>query len=70
MYESEWSGTATANLLSAGFIETPFGTAHDFKTPPISSRKSKCRREAWCSWMTNRFLINLRVFQPRLKNHS
>src|SRR5215208_5722867 len=32
----------------------PFGTAHDASTPSRSSRRSQCRRRAWCSWMTKR----------------
>src|SRR5436853_2354469 len=32
----------------------PLGTAHDTPTPSFSSRKSQCRRRAWCSCTTNR----------------
>src|SRR5256885_5394410 len=39
----------------------PLGTAHDTPTPSFSSRKSQCRRRAWCSWTTNRgALVSLR----------
>ena len=31
---------------------TPRGTAQLTSTPSRSSRKSQCRRDAWCSWMT------------------
>ena len=33
---------------------TPLGSAHETSTPSRSSRKSQCRRRAWCSWTTNR----------------
>src|SRR5256885_6116142 len=39
----------------------PLGTAHETPTPSFSSRKSQCRRRAWCSWTTNRgALVSLR----------
>src|SRR5262245_34618966 len=34
------SSTAMASLLTAGSSDGPLGTAHDFSTPPSSSRKS------------------------------
>src|SRR5213594_1013411 len=42
MYSSGWSSTGTASRFSLGSYVGPFGTAHDFKTPPISNRKSQC----------------------------
>ena len=43
-----------ARRLSRGSVDGPFGTAQDFRTPSTSSRKSKCRLEASCRWITNR----------------
>src|SRR2546430_2732933 len=43
-YSMGWSSTCTARRLSAGSREGPLGTAHDFNTPSISSRRSKWRR--------------------------
>jgi hypothetical protein len=34
------------------------GRAQDLRTPSISSLKSKCNREAWCSWTTKRYRIS------------
>ncbi len=31
---------AVVSRLSLGFVDGPFGTAHDFNTPPASNRKS------------------------------
>jgi hypothetical protein len=43
-----------ARRLSRGSVDGPFGTAQDFRTPSTSSRKSKCRLEESCRWITNR----------------
>src|SRR5216117_3004512 len=53
-YSMGWSSTCTARRLSAGSREGPLGTAHDFNTPSISSRRSKWRRVAACWWTMNR----------------
>src|SRR5256885_13923216 len=45
-YSMGWSSTCTARRLSAGSRDGPLGTAQDFNTPSISSRKSKWRRGA------------------------
>src|SRR4051794_37680977 len=52
--EIEWSSAAIASRLSRGSIDGPFGTAHDLKVSPTSSRKSKCLLVAWCCWITKR----------------
>src|SRR2546422_4757990 len=49
-YSRGWSSTFTARRLSAGLADGPLGTAHDFRTPSISSRRSQCRRVASCMW--------------------
>src|SRR4029450_6517375 len=53
-YSTGWSSTSTARRFSAGSGEGPWGTAHDFRTPPHSRRKSKCRRRAACFCTTKR----------------
>src|SRR5256885_539806 len=50
-YSIGWSSTCTASRLSAGLRDGPLGTAHEFSTPSISSRRSKCRRVGAC-WGT------------------
>ena len=39
-YSIGWSSTSTARCFSACAHGRPFGTAHDFRTPSISNRKS------------------------------
>src|ERR687893_3099664 len=53
-WPSAWSATSTASRLTPGSVEGPFGTAHDFRTPAASSRRSKCSAVAACCWMTKR----------------
>src|SRR5215217_7984641 len=54
MYSIGWSSVWTARWLSSGSLGMPLGTAHEASTPSRSSRRSQCRRRAWCSWMTKR----------------
>src|SRR5487761_1041871 len=61
MYPRGWSSTWTARWFFLGSAGTPLGTAHETSTPSRSSRKSQCRRRAWCSCTTNRgALVSLR----------
>ena len=53
-YSSGWSSVWTASRFSAGSGGIPLGIAHEASTPSCSSRRSQCRRVAWCSWTTNR----------------
>ncbi len=53
-YSIGWSSVCTARWLTPDVSGTPFGTAQLFSTPSFSSRRSKCRRLAWCSWITKR----------------
>ena len=39
-------------VVLVGGTGRPLGRAHEARTPSCSSRKSQCRLEAWCSWMT------------------
>jgi hypothetical protein len=39
-YSSGWSSVGIASRFSRGSSDGPFGTAHDFNTPPASNRKS------------------------------
>src|SRR6059036_107710 len=52
-YSSGWSSVRTARWLCLGSSGMPLGTAHEASTPSCSSRRSQCRRVAWCSWTTN-----------------
>ena len=52
-YSSGWSSVRTARWLRLGSSGMPLGTAHEASTPSCSSRRSQCRRVAWCSWTTN-----------------
>ena len=60
-----WSSTATARRFCRGSREGPLGKAHDLRTPAISSLKSKCRCDAWCSCTTKRrtLVSNLLLFE-------
>ena len=53
-YSSGWSSVCTARRLSLGASGMPLGIAHEASTPSCSSRRSQCRRVAWCSWTTKR----------------
>lgn len=63
-YSSGWSSVGTASRRSRGFSDGPRGTAHDFSTPPTSSRKSKCMRRAWWIWTTKQGAAPVRPPSP------
>src|SRR5678816_2685309 len=52
MYSLGWFSTLTASRLSSGSIDGGLGTAHEHRTPSISSRRSQWCRVALCSWQT------------------
>ena len=52
-YSSGWSSVCTASRFTSVSSGGPLGTAQDTSTPECWRRKSQCRREAWCSWITN-----------------